>query len=71
MPREGFARKSEKADRAGMRDFYLMIPDEPTAAMQNPEKDPEEWTTGDEPMTGPQRSYLPTLCREAGEEFNA
>ena len=67
MPREGFARKSEKAGRAGMRDFYLMTPDEPTAAMQ----DPEELTTGGEPMTGPQRSYLPTLCREAGEEFNA
>jgi hypothetical protein len=39
-------------------------------AMQNPEKDPEDWTTGDEPMTGPQRSYLQTLCREAKEEFN-
>ena len=38
--------------------------------MQNPEKDPEDWTTGDEPMTGPQRSYLQTLCREAGEEFD-
>lgn len=33
----------------------------------NPEKDPEDWTTGDEPMTGPQRSYLHTLAREAGE----
>ena len=31
-------------------------------------KDPEEWTTGDEPMTGPQRSYLHTLAREAGED---
>ena len=38
--------------------------------MQNPEKDPEDWTTGDEPMTGPQRSYLQTLCREAKEEFD-
>ena len=38
--------------------------------MKNPEKEPEEWTTGEEPMTGPQRSYLQTLCREAGEEFN-
>jgi hypothetical protein len=38
--------------------------------MQNPEKDPGDWTTGNEPMTGPQRSYLQTLCREAGEEFN-
>jgi hypothetical protein len=30
-------------------------------------KDPEEWTTGDEPMTGAQDSYLHTLGREAGE----
>ena len=51
--------------------FKLMsADDEPTPPMQNPEKDPEEWTTGGEPMTGPQRSYLQTLCREAGEEFN-
>jgi Protein of unknown function (DUF3072) len=34
----------------------------------NPEKDPEEWTTGDEPMTGPQESYLHTLAQEAGEQ---
>lgn len=32
-------------------------------------KDPEEWTTGDEPMTGAQRSYLKTLSDEAGEEM--
>jgi Protein of unknown function (DUF3072) len=37
---------------------------------RSPEKDPSDWTTGDEPMTGPQASYLETLCREAGEEFN-
>jgi hypothetical protein len=30
------------------------------------EKDPEEWVTGDEPMTAPQESYLQTLAREAG-----
>ena len=30
-------------------------------------KDPQEWTTGDEPMTGAQESYLHTLAREAGE----
>lgn len=40
-------------------------------ALPNPEKDPEEWTTGNEPMTGPQRSYLQTLCREAKEDFDA
>ncbi|HSU01177.1 MAG TPA: DUF3072 domain-containing protein [Nocardioides sp.] len=32
-------------------------------------KDPDEWVTGDEPMTGAQRSYLDTLAREAGEEL--
>ena len=42
----------------------------PRAPHENPEKDPEDWTTGDEPMTGPQRSYLKTLCQEAGEEFD-
>jgi hypothetical protein len=34
----------------------------------NPEKDPADWVTGDEPMTGPQESYLGTLAREAGED---
>ena len=34
----------------------------------NPDKDPEDWTTGEEPMTGPQRSYLHTLAQEAGVE---
>jgi len=34
-------------------------------------KDPSEWVTGDEPMTGPQRSYLDTLAREAGQELPA
>lgn len=36
----------------------------------NPERNPEQWVTGDEPMTGPQSSYLQTLCQEAGEEFD-
>jgi hypothetical protein len=33
-------------------------------------KDPEDWTTGDEPMTASQRSYLHTLATEAGEEVD-
>lgn len=32
------------------------------------EKEPQDWATGDEPMTAPQESYLHTLAREAGEE---
>ncbi|GHA26460.1 DUF3072 domain-containing protein [Devosia pacifica] len=31
----------------------------------NAEKDPDEWTTGEEPMTGAQASYLKTLSEEA------
>jgi hypothetical protein len=42
------------------------IQDEPNNAI----KDPDEWTTGDETMTGAQASYLKTLCDEAGENFD-
>ena len=34
-------------------------------------KDPDDWVTGDEAMTGAQRSYLETLAREAGETLPA
>jgi Protein of unknown function (DUF3072) len=36
----------------------------------NTKKDPDEWTTGDEPMTDAQRSYLRTLSDKAGETFD-
>lgn len=36
----------------------------------NRDKEPEDWVTGDETMTGAQASYLRTLCQEAGEEFH-
>lgn len=36
----------------------------------NAEKDPHDWATGDESMTGAQASYLKTLCGEAGLEFD-
>lgn len=36
----------------------------------NMQKDPEDWVTGDEPMTGAQASYLKTLCEETGEDFD-
>jgi len=36
----------------------------------NTVKDPDEWTTGSEPMTGAQHSYLKTLSDEADEEFD-
>ena len=34
------------------------------------QRDPDEWKTGDEPMTAAQRSYLETLCRDTGEPFD-
>ena len=33
----------------------------------NTEKDPEDWVSGDDPMTGAQASYLTTFGEEAGE----
>jgi hypothetical protein len=46
--------KNNKAPKGGPRDNSI--------------KDPEQWTTGGEQMTGAQRSYLNTLAQEAGEE---
>ena len=40
------------------------------ADRSNMEKDPDRWVTGDEPMTGAQRSYLKTLSEEAHEPFD-
>lgn len=36
----------------------------------NTQKNPDDWVTGEETMTGAQASYLKTLCEEAGEPFN-
>lgn len=38
--------------------------------VSNRNKAPDDWTTGDEPMTGAQASYLKTLSEEAGESFD-
>jgi hypothetical protein len=40
------------------------------AEQSNMEKNPDDWVTGDEPMTGAQRSYLKTLCEEAKVDFD-
>ncbi|UFW67775.1 DUF3072 domain-containing protein (plasmid) [Rhizobium laguerreae] len=36
-----------------------------TDALSNTQKDPDDWVSGDEPMTGAQRSYLKTLSEQA------
>lgn len=40
------------------------------AVTSNPEKDPADWVTGDEPATGPQQSYVSTLAQQAGESVD-
>jgi hypothetical protein len=35
------------------------------ASDSNTQKDPDDWVSGDEPMTGAQASYLKTLCEQA------
>lgn len=45
-------------------------PTAPQETLEGVEKDPDTWVTGDEKMTGPQASYLETLKREAGEDFD-
>src|SRR4051812_27210253 len=37
-----------------------------TKPTDNTEKDPDQWVSGDDPMTGAQASYLKTLCEQAG-----
>ena len=55
------AKKNEHKDMRKPADL-------PQNDKSNIEKDPEDWITGDEPMTGAQRSYLNTLASEAGEK---
>jgi hypothetical protein len=45
-----------------------MAKQDPTDRSRGAIKSPEDWVTGDEPLTGAQDSYLHTLAREAGEE---
>lgn len=40
--------------------------DPKTELTDNTQKDPDEWVSGDDPMTGAQASYLKTLCEQAG-----
>ena len=34
----------------------------------NAKKDPDDWVSGEEPMTGAQASYLKTLTEQVGDE---
>jgi len=62
LPHPGFERMCDGNPGA-------MTNDTQQAPLENAEKDTSDWVTGDEPMTGPQRSYLNTLAQEAGRDI--
>lgn len=61
---------TDPADGTGRADGETLGGERPDPAT-TASKDPDDWVTGDEPITGPQKSYLDTLAREAGEELPA
>ena len=63
------SQKQQPASKAGADNPKVSEAD-PSSLPSNAEKDPSDWTTGGETMTGAQASYLKTLCEEAGEEFD-
>lgn len=68
MTDEGITENTtEKTDAQVTGETLGGAPDPANSAV----KDPADWVTGDEPATEPQKSYLDTLAREAGEELSA
>ena len=69
-------RRCRSTDSSKRREYVLrsirLMRNQPTHETDQPalQRDPDQWKTGDEPMTAAQRSYLETLCRETGEEFD-
>src|SRR5690348_16734032 len=66
---KSFGFHSDGVNRPSTEDSMAQKPENerPERRRANRIKDPEDWTTGDEPMTGAQESYLHTLASEAGE----
>lgn len=64
-------RKGDREDRERITGPDVKGPAAASRPGSNTAKDPEDWTTGDEPMTGAQASYLKTLSEEAKEPFDA
>jgi hypothetical protein len=55
--------RSNKQQSSAKTENPKLAPNPPT----NMEKEPDQWVSGDEPMTGAQASYLKTLSEEAGD----
>lgn len=66
--------QSASAQPSGSPDGRQMIgatPGSDAGTDNSLQRDPQEWATGDEPMTEAQKSYLDTLAKEAGEQLPA
>ena len=50
--------------------FYFAVMHTQDTTQPGLQRDPDDWKTGDEPMTAAQRSYLETLCHDTGETFD-
>lgn len=57
-------------DQQSSSEEPLGAPRPEASGADGPQRDPGDWTTGDEPMTPAQRSYLDTLARQAGEQLS-
>jgi len=63
-----FASETNQAETEEAGTIGTSAADDQDPALQ---KDPDEWVSGDDPITAAQRSYLETLARQAGEELPA
>ena len=59
-----------KPENHQARPFAEQPPEHEPRLSSNTEKDPDDWVSGHEPMTGAQTSYLKTLSQQA-YEFDA
>jgi hypothetical protein len=57
--------KNEEVFRSLKQRHEAEMNDPKTNPTGNTQKDPDDWVSGDEPMTGAQASYLKTLCEQA------
>ncbi|AMR33774.1 hypothetical protein A0256_21215 [Mucilaginibacter sp. PAMC 26640] len=62
--------ETNKTNQQAKTNDNASTPDNDNLVGSNTIKDPDEWTTGAEPMTGAQQSYLKTLSDQAGEEID-
>lgn len=67
VPTDALENAPREAERQAVHGDTLGSP----TAEPGVERDPEDWVTGDQPATEPQKSYLDNLARQAGEEINA